>query len=220
MADALSSYGEGVKWQIGLSTAALAGLWAKLEFLLDQPVEVRYAAAGIAALLVASVWVGAEYLRWLIKVPTIKDRMAAIEAIPIGNRTAEQTADLARLNTSYQEARDAIPSWHRASVITFFVTCLVAAAGVFAAVSRLQPAKKTDSPTPVALRYQIALSAVHQTGHGREAHTFLLDQSTGDVWQMVCTNEGLVSFRRIRKLDFDGKPEQTASGKALEKSTQ
>jgi hypothetical protein len=58
------------------------------------------------------------------------------------------------------------------------------------------------------LRYTMTQSAVHRTAHGMQAHTFLLNQQTGAVWQMICDQKGnVVAFQRVKRLDLDGKPE-------------
>lgn len=87
---------------------------------------------------------------------------------------------------------------------------------VFAIYQSMQPKKNGQSdqthagPTLPAPHYEMVYSAIHHTKHGQQAHTFLLDRSTGDLWQMVCSPDGLVSFRRIRRLDVNGKVEVQA----------
>jgi hypothetical protein len=70
-----------------------------------------------------------------------------------------------------------------------------------------QHPKPVPLPTPpvkaefaqVPSHFAVTYSAVHQTNHGREAHTFLIDQSTGDVWQMICAPDGTVAFNPIQR---------------------
>jgi len=61
------------------------------------------------------------------------------------------------------------------------------------------PEKVGSSPPPS--HYAVAYSAVHQTHHGREAHTFLIEESKGDLWMMECAPNGAVSFNRIQRDD-------------------
>jgi hypothetical protein len=77
-----------------------------------------------------------------------------------------------------------------------------------------QPGEKNHGAAgPLAApRYTIAYSALHHTNHGQQVHTFLLDQATGEVWQMVCSSNGLVSFRRLHRYDSDGKVEAPPQG--------
>lgn len=74
--------------------------------------------------------------------------------------------------------------------------------------------KDRDVAPPHALpRYEIAYSAIHRTNRGQQVHTFLLDKSKGEIWQMVCAPDGLVSFRRISRLNLNGNVEIPVDGK-------
>lgn len=55
------------------------------------------------------------------------------------------------------------------------------------------------TPAPAAARYAVAYSAVHQTNHGREAHTFLVEETTGNLWQMRCTPDESVEFKGVQR---------------------
>jgi hypothetical protein len=66
----------------------------------------------------------------------------------------------------------------------------------------------------VPLRFTITQSAVHKPRKGMEAHTFLLNQQTGEVWQMVCDGpSGAVSFRRAPWLDLNKNAEKVEAGR-------
>lgn len=71
------------------------------------------------------------------------------------------------------------------------------------------PGGGTSPAPPVASRYAVTYSAVHQTNHGREAHTFLVDETTGNLWQMRCTPDDSVEFKGIQR---DGKTPAKLSG--------
>jgi uncharacterized iron-regulated membrane protein len=62
-----------------------------------------------------------------------------------------------------------------------------------------QPCAVTVQTNAAPLRYNITISARHIGRHGTQVqHTFLLDQSTGRVWQMFCRKGGgEVEFRKI-----------------------
>jgi hypothetical protein len=68
--------------------------------------------------------------------------------------------------------------------------------------------------SPASPHYEVTYSANHRTSHGRETHTFLLNQATGEIWQMVCSADGKVEFRQLRRLDTAGK-EQAAISNAM-----
>jgi hypothetical protein len=105
-----------------------------------------------------------------------------------------------------------------ANLSYLFLALAVIGLAVFAIYQSVQPPKKNVQgeqphvgPSSPPAHYEMVYSAVHHTRHGQEAHTFLLDQTTGDLWQMVCSVDGVVSFRRIRRLDVNGKVEAQAS---------
>jgi hypothetical protein len=52
--------------------------------------------------------------------------------------------------------------------------------------------------------FVVVQSAIHQTAHGREAHTFLLDQEKGALWIMICAKRGTVEFRRVQIVNVSG----------------
>jgi nitrate reductase NapE component len=218
MADAGSNYSDFVKWQIGLSTAALAGLWAKCELLSAQSLGWRKGLVFFACLLLLCVWSGVAYLRWLYAIPTWKDRLKELSEEIKESLSAERTGELIKKQTLLQQKLDKarkkqkLHTWHFFTLVCFSVVCVTAAAGLaVAAIWPLQPLETAKpAPPPLLARYTVTYSAVHLLADGRkEAHTFLLDQQTGEMWQMVCGPNGMVSFRRILRLDSDGKIEPT-----------
>ncbi len=49
--------------------------------------------------------------------------------------------------------------------------------------------------------FRVRQSAVHLVGKNRwEAHTFLIDETNGTIWQMVCDAKGLVKFQEVKKV--------------------
>ena len=61
-----------------------------------------------------------------------------------------------------------------------------------------KPAFVLPPPAAPARHFAMVSSPEHQAGSlRRHSHTFLLDQTTGQVWQTVCSREGMVSFRKI-----------------------
>jgi len=218
MSRALSSYGEFVKWQIGLSTAALAGLWTKFDLLSVlslQPFWWRVGIVGFVALLLFNIFSGVEYLRWLSGIPNWKERVKEIvaEMGPLNTleRTLKQNEKRASFEKNLCAADTMVPMWHGLTLGSFLAVCLFALVGLAAAAQwplHTADQKAGTTPPPGAARYTVTYSAVHRTANGRtEAHTFLLDQWTGELWQMMCGPAGRVSFQHIHRLDFEGKYE-------------
>jgi len=60
-----------------------------------------------------------------------------------------------------------------------------------------------NSPPPVtAARYAISVSGPVRDGKGSHVHTFLVNENTGEVWQMVCNTPSGVQFLRIPVQDL------------------
>jgi hypothetical protein len=65
------------------------------------------------------------------------------------------------------------------------------------AVQQAKPAQAT-SQEAVSGHFVIANSGLVTGGGGKEhSHTFLLNDKTGEAWQMRCSKDGAVEFRRI-----------------------
>jgi len=107
----------------------------------------------------------------------------------------------------------AILRWERLSLGPFVLG--IFALAVFGASNyslflrrKPEPEKKTEVQTvkkEPALRYTMISTPEHRTGlKTRDSHTFLLDQTGGQVWQMVCVKGHLVRFT---KTAVEGLPE-------------
>jgi hypothetical protein len=186
-------------------------LWSKLDVLSAQSLAWRAGMVGFACLLLLSIATGVEYMRWLNGALTWRQRLDEIDAVADPAKQAALKDDREAVEKRLIKARKQVPRWHRATSWIFRIACGFAALGLAAAAEwPLQPLEKKADPPAAQIpqaRFTVTYSAVHQTAHGREAHTFLLDQSTGDLWQMICASNGLVSFQHIYRRDYDGKPE-------------
>ena len=65
--------------------------------------------------------------------------------------------------------------------------------------------------------YQLVNSLVHANGHLSHSHTFLLNQRTGDIWEMTCRKGKTVEFRSVPRINQEeplGISRQTAQENA------
>ena len=215
--DAASGYVDGVKWLVGLSGGAVAGVFAQYEQVTQQPLWVR-AIIGIGVFLfLISIWAGVNYLLWINAVRRARERIEEITTeLAALNTGTPDTARVAQLkqnrdesNAKLTKAARQLPRWHKIYTISFDIGVLLAIVVLFVAIAR--PTPKQPEPES-AQRFVVTQSAIHKTPSGRQAHTFLLDQKTGSLWQMVCDQKGeVVAFRRVRKLDTNGNPEPVPS---------
>ena len=104
-----------------------------------------------------------------------------------------------------------MPSWHRYYTRSFSAALACATLAIFvsmysAATAKRREPVKTDAgkiiAQPHVTHYSVVYSAVHAVGKNRkEAHTFLMNDETGELWQMVCDAGGRVVFRKVVRID-------------------
>jgi hypothetical protein len=100
------------------------------------------------------------------------------------------------------------PRWHVAYLVSFLLAAMLSSIVLFIAVVQAHAPQEQGKKEaecvcgkfPAAAtsnRFAITYSALHQGRHGKETHTFLLDQQTGEVWQMQCTAQDKVEFQPV-----------------------
>ncbi|MBS1822065.1 MAG: hypothetical protein JST61_08855 [Acidobacteria bacterium] len=214
--DSIAGYLDGVKWIVGLSGAVLAGVFLHPEQLDGRHPLMRPTVAVILGLFVVSMIGGVVYLLWLLRIKRVKENLneineelAAPFTIPDPVRRTWLEAEKKKLETEKDGSSKETEQWFNVLLWPFSIGAL--AIGVIFCLSVVWPKKPVvvDKPVaPVPLHFTVVQSAVHKTDHGMQAHTFLLNQQTGEMWQMVCDQKGaVVGFRRVRRLDPDGNPE-------------
>jgi hypothetical protein len=101
---------------------------------------------------------------------------------------------------------------------TYFVSLLLfLAAFILTVIGLIQlpgvQLDKTPPPTPVASappqHFTITTSGPVKDRRGTHVHTFLLDQNTGEVWNMECSSTG-VHFVRVPVQDLPAKAKPSA----------
>jgi hypothetical protein len=152
------------------------------------------------------------YLLWLNLVPLTHDRikqnkeeLAAVPNTDV-NKKAEIEDRIEKQRETIGISESAMPSWYRHYTYSFstalvFATVALLLSLVMNAVSKKASIVGCEHQTIGHSHYSLALSAVHATGKGREAHTFLINDETGDLWQMVCDQDGHVAFQKVKRID-------------------
>jgi len=220
--EAAAGYVDAVKWIVGLSGAVLAGIFLHPEQLDGRPQGVRVALIVVVAFFVISIGGGVGYLLWINRVRRVKERITEIDE---ETATPVVVPDLVRQGALNEERKELVverdgastemSSWFQLLLIPFFIASV--GGGAVFCLSIFWPKKVIPPVPPVAivpLHFTMTQSAVHHTAHGMQAHTFLLDQQSGEMWQMVCDQKGaVVGFQRIRRLDVKGNPEPDVAKK-------
>lgn len=209
---ATSTYGEGVKWILAIAAAAIAGAFVHLSEIKQENIGVQGFVALSLIAFVYSIWTGMYYLLWLNLVPLAHDRIKQNEeelaAVPNTdvNKKAEIEDRIAKQRETIKISESTMPSWYRHYTYSFSTALVLATVAlllslVMNAVSKKASIVGGDHQTISHSHYSLALSAVHATGKGREAHTFLINDETGDLWQMVCDQDGHVAFQKVKRID-------------------
>jgi hypothetical protein len=217
--DAAAGYVDAVKWIVGLSGAALAGVFLHPEQLPQHPPWIKFVVALVVILFVVNVVAGAGYLVWINRVRRIKERLKEIEDELLATITECDPEALADENNALTKELKGAPkemqSWYLLLTGSWCVAALIVA--LLLCVTIVSPGKTGEivrAPVGDPLSYTITQSAVHRTKNGRQAHTFLLNQQTGEIWQMICDPRGTVTaFRRVPRLDLNGDAEKDESRK-------
>ena len=227
-----SSYGEGVKWTIGLSGAAVAAVFLHLDEIGKQPTYAHWLIAIAVGLFAISIMCGVNYLHWLMADDTDRDRQREIKeelsALDQGanwedaeNTDNKESKDkqeddrrsllkkrLAKHRKRSDKSYKVKPRWHVAYLVSSLLAAVLSSIVLFIAVVQAhapqQEGKKEAecvcgkfSAAATSNRFAVTYSALHQGLHGQETHTFLLDQQTGEVWQMRCTAQGRIEFQPV-----------------------
>jgi hypothetical protein len=222
--DAAAGYVDAVKWIVGLAGAVFAGVFLHPEWILGRPEKMRIYLAVVLFLFGISMIGGVVYLLWINSVRRKKEVLGEVESElsePVVSPDPKKKEDLTtkrdRIGVELKKAQGHMNLWYAVLSVPFYVAAFL---GVVAfCVWVAWPQKSADDgkkPPTVAdpLRFTITQSAVHRTKKGMEAHTFLLNQQTGEVWQMVCDGpSGAVSFRRVPWLDLNKNPEKVENGR-------
>lgn len=220
--DTLSVYPPSVTWLVGLSGAAVGGAFLNFDKVSASPWWVRLVFFLAVAAFSVAVYYGVHYIFYLNEVANQTER-ATLIAKALQGASDEQKqkldAQAAQANEAIDEAWENVGDAHDYSIPAFGVGMALSVlllgfamlagplpkpgeAGTQNFIS--VPRDAASSATPA---FEITQSAVHATGHGREAHTFLLNQQSGDVWQMICRKPDEVEFRRVHRIGFNGQAE-------------
>jgi hypothetical protein len=219
---AVKSYAEGFQWIIGLSAAATAGAFLHIKELGQQSLLIRWLAASAVLLFFLSIWSGINYMLWLNVVDVDKEGIAEIDSKLIAFGTTDpEKADLQRRREKHEKriarSRRVRPYWYRTHVTSSSIATLLSAIVVMMAIVayRKPPAMECEAGCgkqkrlrsmgaivpPPANHFLVAYSAAHHGRHGTVTHTFLIDQQTGEMWQMICQPGDRIAFRRIRRIE-------------------
>jgi hypothetical protein len=222
---ATGTYGEGVKWILTIASAAIAGAFIHLKEVEEQIIPVQALLALSLALFVYSIWTGMNYLLWLNTVPVVWDRLREYReellklkanAAPDLAKESELQGRIEKESKIIKVSEEAMPPWHVRYTYSFSaaLACATLAVLLSMLVNVAAPKNKDEKKADVTqggasahianegkAHYSLVYSAMHATSKGREAHTFLMNDETGELWQMVCDGPGHVVFQKVARIE-------------------
>jgi hypothetical protein len=221
--DAAAGYLDGVKWIVGLAGAVYAGFFLHPDWITQRPEKMRIYIAVVLFLFGISMISGVVYLLWINRVRRTKERLGEFESalsapvvIPDLEKRKSPLEERDRIKSDLKKAQKPMDFWYWMLRASFFLAAFLGVLAFCVWVATPQESakggkKQADIPNP--LRFTITQSAVHKTKKGMEAHTFLLNQQTGEVWQMVCDGPGgVISFRQVPRQDLKESLEKNQLG--------
>jgi hypothetical protein len=222
--DAAAGYVDAVKWIVGLAGAVFAGVFLHPEWILGRPEKMRIYLAVVLFLFGISMIGGVVYLLWINSVRRKKEMLGEIESdlsVPVVTPDPAKRKELQdkwdSTRGKLKKAQSRMNFWYAVLSVPFYVAAFLGVVAFCVWVAWPQKSADDGKKQPTVadpLRFTITQSAVHKTKKGMEAHTFLLNQQTGEVWQMVCDGpSGALSFRRVPWLDLNKSPEKVEPGR-------
>ena len=206
MADAtktITYYADAIKWSVGLSGAAIGGISLHFADLERTPGWVHVFVVAALFAFAVSIFFGVLYMQDLNLVARADERISEIEILLLAPKDEigalkDEKRERKKERETYVHKLPWLKLIHTGAFAMALLTLCLGVVGVF--FYKAQPSTQAQETN----RYVITQSAVHHTNHGMEAHTFLLDQVTGTVWQMICQNGDQVSFRETQRMDANG----------------
>jgi len=190
---------QGVNWLVGLSGAAIGGALVRFDWLQKLPNSAKGSFLLAACFFFASILCGVYYVFQLFAVRRYKEDLDRVESQwpPDETQAQEATNELERVQTRARTSQ-------HLTILMFFLAAVTSVVALGFALFWARPVAET----PVQNQYLITTSKPHLTGRFMHSHTFLLNQQTGEIWEMTCRKDGTVEFRRVRKISYDGSPEE------------
>lgn len=211
-----ATYSQGVNWLVGLSAAVVGAAFLHYADLVRFSTPTRIALLAVVLLFLSATYAGVNYAFWLFHIEeqrAHKERLLKTIRDLAATATEQDTSqnELNAVNGKLKNATPWVRRFHTLLLWSFSLGILISA-GVIGYVLIVGVNPETEKKdTRTFGRFAVVQSAVHRVPHGREAHTFLLDQDTGSLWMMVCKQPNEVEFRRVPRVGAGGRDEDATA---------
>ena len=206
--DAASQRNQSINWLVGLSGGALGGALLKFDWLLKLPTNAKHYFLVAAGLFLLSILTGVYYAFQTLAVSRFQTEVERAKALWPPDQNTEDRA-VARLERAEKKQR----VYHLLTMAAFGVAGICSLVMMAKAIQG--PPLDAKEPTPPPNKFELKDSLVYNHGRLSHSHTFLLNQQSGDVWEMICQSGNVVEFRHVQRTGHDGRPEAEPMSPAL-----
>jgi hypothetical protein len=203
--DSIAQVSQSINWLVGLSGGAIGGALLKFDWLLKLRLSAKLVFLAASCCFLSSILFGVYYAFQMLAVGRYGDELneAKAEWPPNEKRTNDA-------KDKVDKARDKARSYHLGTMFTFGLAGIATIVALcIALLAPVTVAKETKTPPN---KYLINNSQVYVKGRLSHSHTFLVNQQTGEVWEMMCRKGNIVEFRRVMRTNYDGTEEQQNMG--------
>jgi hypothetical protein len=202
--DPISERVQGVNWLVGLSGAAIGGALLKFDWLLALHPAAKVLFLVASSLFFGSILCGVYYVFQLFAVRRNQGNLGQIKSQwPADEKAVNAaTSDLNRVTGRARTFQDL-------TILAFLGASVTSILALGVALFSPRPTSE-----PPQSKYLLSTFEVRLRGTPLHTHTFLLNQQTGEIWEMLCRKGGTVEFRRVRKTAYDGSQEEPPAPKA------
>jgi len=193
---------QGVNWLVGLSGGAVGSALLRLDWVLKFPAVAKWVFLLAATCFLASIAFGVFYAFELFALAQRKESLADLSnpANPEKKDEAARSSEISSAKVKVSDANAKVHRFHDATFGTFVVASLLSIGVFYLVLFDCPDCKTPDPPTPHPAIYVIDSTLTYVAGKPAHSHIFLLNQETGEMWEMVCQKAGLVEFRPVDKL--------------------
>lgn len=197
----ISQARQGVNWLVGLSGGAVGGALLKLDWILKFPAGAKWVFVATTVCFLLSIFFGVFYAFELFALAQRKESLSRLsDSTPKGSE--EETG---KAKEKVESAAAKVRRFHHSTFASFAAASVLSIVVLLLVLFRC-PACDAPPP-PLAAIYAITSTPVDFDGQSARTHTFLLNQQTGQVWEMRC-NGGSVEFRQVLRTPYNGSVEK------------
>ncbi|MBZ5656332.1 MAG: hypothetical protein LAO56_13760 [Acidobacteriia bacterium] len=189
--DPISQARQGGIWLVGLSGAAIGGALAKLDWLIKFPPSAKIAFFVAFIGFLVSIYFGVCYVGQLLPLKQLVQKRKDAEA------EHKDQAEIDKIKQQIKNANTKSDFFHYSAIIPFLVSCIAVLVCLNTLLFKPWDIERPPLPPVPPNKYLITNVPVHVHGRLTHSHTLLLNQQTGEIWELTCENGKIIAFRSV-----------------------